>query len=95
MLPSQPPEITSLEQAKELIGALWGLVEANEALTVRVTQLEAENEELKTQVKELLNKAGKSPRNSSKSPSSDSIAQRAKRPKKETLLTQARCSARP
>lgn len=83
MLPSQPPEITSLEQAKELIGALWGLVEANEALTARVAQLEAENEELKTQVKELLDKAGKSSRNSSKSPSSDSIAQRAKRPKKK------------
>lgn len=83
MLPSQPPEITSLEQAKELVAALWGLVDANRQFQAENDQLRTEVDELKIQVKELLDKAGKNSRNSSKSPSSDSIAQRASRPKKK------------
>lgn len=82
-LPRQCPEPKTLEEAKQIIRGLWGLVEANERLTQRVEQLEAENAELKAQVQELLDAAGKSSRNSSKPPSSDSTAQRAKRPKRK------------
>jgi transposase len=82
-LPRECPEPKTLEEAKEIIRGLWGFVETCERLTARVEQLETENAELKAQVQELLDKAGKSSRNSSKPPSSDSTAQRAKRPKKK------------
>lgn len=75
-LPRECPEPKTLAEAKEIIRALWPLLE-------RVEKLEAENAELKAQVQELLDKVGKSSRNSSKPPSSDTTAQRAKRPKKK------------
>lgn len=89
-LPARPPLATSLNEANKLIAALWEIAQEVELLREESAQLREENAtlqaevaELKTQVEELLDRAGKSSRNSSLPPSSDSTAQRAKRPKRK------------
>ena len=72
-----PPK--TLDEARTQIEQLWGIVGQMESL---VTDLNARNEELAEQVRELNERMGKSSRNSSRPPSSDSTSQRAKRPKR-------------
>lgn len=73
-----PPK--TLEEARTQIDILWGITRKLEAI---VSELQSQNEQLTAQVEELNERIGKSSRNSSRPPSSDSISQRAqRRPKK-------------
>ncbi len=74
---STPPK--TLDEACTQIEQLWGIVGRLEAL---VAETNAKNEELVEQVRELNERIGKSSRNSSRPPSSDSTSQRANRRKK-------------
>ena len=74
---ASPPK--TLDEARTQIAQLWEIVGRLETL---VTDLNAKNEELVEQVRELNERIGKSSRNSSRPPSSDSTSQRAKRRKK-------------
>jgi transposase len=76
-LRSTPPK--TLEEAQRQIEGLWGIVGELESM---VTELKGQNEELRDEVRELSDRIGKSSRNSSRPPSSDSLSQRAKRRKK-------------
>lgn len=69
----------TLKEAQGQIDGLWGVVSELESI---VTELKSQNEELSEQVRELNDRIGKSSRNSSRAPSSDSTSQRAGRPKK-------------
>ena len=70
--PQRPKPPTTLAQAQQLLEVAWTLIE----------NLQATVEEQQHQIDELLERVGKSSRNSSRSPSSDSPAQKVKRPKK-------------
>ena len=76
-LRSSPPK--TLEEALVQNDALWAVVGELESM---VTDLKGRNEELQEQVRELGERIGKSSRNSSRPPSSDSTAQRKNRSKK-------------
>ena len=69
----------TLEEAQGQIDRLWGVVGELESM---VTELKGQNEELREQVRELGERIGKSSRNSSRPPSSDSTSQRKNRRKK-------------
>ena len=75
--PPTPPKY--LSQALKLLEQFWSLIEQQQATIV---QLEAQLSEQQTQIDELLERIGKSSRNSSRPPSSDSPAHKAKRPGK-------------
>ena len=68
---------STVELGSAQLEALWSVVGALREHVERVT---SENEELREQVTDLLERGGKSSRTSSKPPSSDSPAQRASRP---------------
>ena len=72
-----PPK--TLEEARTQIDGLWGIVTELDSV---VTELKSQNDELREQVRELGERIGKSSRNSSRAPSSDSTSQRANRRKK-------------
>ncbi|ASJ71016.1 IS66 family transposase [Granulosicoccus antarcticus] len=74
---SNPPQ--TLDEARTQIEQLWGVVGQLESI---VSDLKAQNEELVEQIRELNERMGKSSRNSSRPPSSDSTSQRANRKKK-------------
>jgi len=73
-LRSTPPK--TLDEAHGQIDGLWGVVSELEFM---VTELNGQNEELREQVRELGERTGKSSRNSSRPPSSDSVSQRKNR----------------
>ncbi|MDB4224670.1 IS66 family transposase, partial [Granulosicoccus sp.] len=72
-----PPK--NLDEARTQIDGLWAIVTELQSV---VSELKNQNEELQEQVSELNERIGKSSRNSSRPPSSDSTSQRATRRKK-------------
>ncbi len=81
--PPTPPK--HLSQALKLLEQSWSLIKQQQA---NIVQLEALLLEQQTQIDELLERIGKSSRNSSRSPSSDSPAHKAKRSGKPPSLRQ-------
>lgn len=85
----RPPPPTSFEQATAQLDAVWQAVDQLAAFVAQLADRDAEierltrrNEELENELREAVEQMGKSSRNSSKPPSSDSPAQRKNRRKK-------------